>query len=151
MAGACALGGAAARIQSAVEPAADPGEGLPQRLQDTGLYATGRSGRTAAAVLSFSPRYPLWTDGTDKRRWIQLPPGSHIDASEPDAWQFPAGTRLWKEFCYGGRPVETRLIERPADGQWRFATYVWNDAGTERVRVFLRTRRTGMQLACQAA
>lgn len=115
------------------------------------MYATGRSGRTAAAVLSFSPRYPLWTDGADKRRWIQLPPGSHIDASEPDAWQFPAGTRLWKEFGYGGRPVETRLIERPADGQRRFATYVWNDAGTERVRVFLRTRRTGMQLACQAA
>jgi len=43
---------------------------------------------------------------------------------------FPPGTRLWKEFVHG-RPVETRFIERLADGSWRFATYVWNADGTD--------------------
>lgn len=132
LAGICALGVASARMQSAFSPAADPGEGLPQRLQDTGLFAAG-SHRTAAEVLLFTPRHPLWSDGADKRRWVQLPAGSHIDASQPDAWEFPPGTRFWKEFSHAGKPVETRLIERRTDGQWRFATYLWNDAGTEAI------------------
>lgn len=51
-----------------------------------------------------------------------------IDAADADAWKFPPGTRLWKEFGYA-KPVETRLIERLADGSWRFATYVWEPDG----------------------
>jgi mono/diheme cytochrome c family protein len=83
-------------------------------------------------VLSFTPQYPLWSDGAIKRRWIRLPAGSAIDARHADAWEFPPGTRLWKEFSVGRR-VETRLIERLADGTWRFATYIWNDEGTDAV------------------
>ena len=58
--------------------------------------------------------------------------GTAIDASQPDAWQFPPGTRLWKEFGYG-KPVETRYIERLPDGSWRYASYIWNVEGTEAV------------------
>ena len=82
--------------------------------------------------MTFTPQYPLWSDGAEKRRWLSLPPGSSIDASRPDAWEFPRGTRLWKEFALDGRPVETRFIERRRDGSWRFATYVWNAAGQRR-------------------
>jgi mono/diheme cytochrome c family protein len=78
----------------------------------------------------FSPQYPLWTDGATKRRWIRLPEGSTIDASDPDAWDFPVGTRLWKEFSFG-RPVETRMIERLEDGTWRFAAYAWRADGSD--------------------
>jgi mono/diheme cytochrome c family protein len=81
------------------------------------------------AHLAFSPQYPLWTDGATKRRWLSLPPKTYIDASRPNAWEFPVGTRLWKEFSVG-RAIETRYIERLADGQWRYATYIWNEAGT---------------------
>jgi len=98
---------------------ADP---LPQRLRDTGLYDL--------PTLPFSPQYPLWSDGAHKRRWIHLPPGAAIDASRPDAWEFPRGTRLWKEFSLDGA-VETRFIERLADGTWRYAAYVWNQEGTD--------------------
>jgi hypothetical protein len=66
-----------------------------------------------------------------KRRWLALPAGGFIDASNPDAWVFPAGTRLFKEFGIAGRPVETRMLERLGNGSWRFAAYVWNDAGTD--------------------
>jgi hypothetical protein len=95
----------------------------PPRLRDTGLEAPG--------VMAFAPQFALWSDGAAKRRWLQLPPGRAIDARQPDAWNFPPGTRLWKEFALAGRPVETRFIERGADGAWGYASYVWNAAGTD--------------------
>ncbi len=103
---------------------------LPERLSDTGLYVAGSHTQIDPKNLAFSPQYPLWSDGARKRRWIYLPPGTSIDASRPDAWEFPVGTRLWKEFSLG-RSVETRFIERLASGEWRFATYVWNEEGTD--------------------
>lgn len=105
---------------------------LPGRLQDTGFrFASDES--APDALQRFTPQYPLWSDGTDKRRWIHLPPGTTIDASNPDAWVFPRGTKLWKEFALHGRRLETRYIEHQADGTWRFAAYVWNESGTEAV------------------
>jgi mono/diheme cytochrome c family protein len=117
---------AGARSAHAAEPIAP----LPERLSDTGLYAPGSTTQIAADRLAFTPQYPLWSDGATKRRWLYLPYGTAIDASNPNAWEFPRGTRLWKEFSHGRR-IETRFIERLADGNWRFATYVWNEAGTE--------------------
>ncbi|HSW24582.1 MAG TPA: hypothetical protein VLJ62_17610, partial [Burkholderiaceae bacterium] len=40
-------------------------------------------------------------------------------------------TQLWKEFGHGSRRVETRYIERLRDGRWRYATYVWNEQGSD--------------------
>jgi len=123
---ACGIAQAPAAAQSGdIDPA------LPARLSDTGLYRASSSTQVRADVLAFTPQYPLWSDGADKRRWIRLPAGSAIDASMPDAWQFPPGTQLWKEFSHAGRRVETRYIERTRSGAWRYATYVWNDAGTD--------------------
>jgi hypothetical protein len=102
---------------------------LPQTLGETGLFAPGTSS-VAPQNLPYSPQYPLWSDGAGKRRWLYLPPGATIDATDPDAWEFPPGTRLWKEFGYS-KPVETRYIERLEDGAWRFATYVWTEDGSE--------------------
>jgi hypothetical protein len=85
----------------------------------------------AAGAIEFAPRYPLWSDGMDKRRWIHIPAGAAIDKSDADAWEFPRGTRAWKKFSRDGAPNETRLIERLPDGSWRYLTYAWNAAGTE--------------------
>jgi hypothetical protein len=121
---ACALAGAAA---------AAPAAPLPGTLRDTAcVWARPAANRRPASSPSrrstrCGPTAP------DKRRWLQIPAGTFIDASRPDAWVFPPGTRLWKEFSHGGRPVETRYIERTADGSWRFASYVWNEAGTDAV------------------
>ncbi|MFO1208118.1 MAG: hypothetical protein U1E40_02730 [Amaricoccus sp.] len=102
----------------------------PATLRDTGLYADFAARVVDPRNLAFAPQYPLWTDGATKRRWISLPPGTAIDASDPENWVFPAGTRLWKEFAFGGRPVETRMIERLADGSWRYAAYAWSADGS---------------------
>lgn len=104
-------------------PAAVADDALPERLSETGLFRL--------ETLGVSPQYPLWSDGAAKRRWLHLPRGRFIDAAQPDAWRFPPGTKLWKEFAVAGRPVETRYIERQADGQWLFATYVWDADGRD--------------------
>lgn len=117
----------------AINTAADALKKLPRTLRETGLYAPGTSKMVREGIASFSPQYALWSDGAEKRRWLFLPPGTFIDASNPDEWIFPPGTRLWKEFALQGRPVETRFIERLGDGSWRFAAYVWNESGDEAV------------------
>jgi hypothetical protein len=102
-------------------------------LRDSGLYADFADRRIDPQYLGYAPQYPLWSDGAVKRRWVHLPPGHPIDASNLDQWVFPIGTKVWKEFAFGGRPVETRLIERLADGDWLFASYVWNADLTDAV------------------
>lgn len=99
------------------------------RLGDTGLYLPGTL-QADPAHMAISPQYPLWSDGARKRRWLSIPQGAQIDASDPDRWVFPVGTRAWKEFGYS-QPIETRMIERLESGQWRYLTYVWNAEGSE--------------------
>ena len=106
---------------------------LPMHLAETGLFAADGSGAIAKENRAFSPQYPLWTDGARKRRWIHLPAGTTIDASNPRQWEFPVGTRLWKEFSFAGRPVETRFLWKASDAGWLAGSYVWNKQGTEAV------------------
>ena len=103
---------------------------LPDRLSATGLYLPGTL-TVDPRNRPFSPQYPLWTDGARKARWIQLPAGSRIVATDADTWEFPVGTRLWKEFAFEGRRVETRLLWRATAAGWTYASYVWNEAQTE--------------------
>ena len=106
-------------------PAAWP----PPTLRDTGLYSDWATRTVSPDNLPFSPQYPLWSDGAQKSRWLHIPDGAFIDGSDPDAWTFPVGTRVWKEFRFARR-AETRLIERSPSG-WRYAAYAWNDDETE--------------------
>jgi hypothetical protein len=105
----------------------------PQTLAETGLYADADDLVVDPRNLHFSPQYQLWTDGAIKSRWIRLPAGGVIDASDPDAWIFPVGTRFWKEFSFAGRRVETRYMELQANGQWLYAAYEWTPDGREAV------------------
>lgn len=104
---------------------------LPDRLADTGLYADGQAGVVAPANRPFAPQYPLWSDGLQKQRWVFLPAGARIDASNLTSWVFPVGTRFWKEFSLDGRKIETRMLWKVAAERWLAGAYVWNEAGTE--------------------
>lgn len=95
-------------------------------LQNTGLYTDFAAKTIDPQNLAYAPQYPLWSDGAMKKRWIYLPPGKSIDASDPDVWNFPAGTKIWKEFSFHGKRVETRLIEALSGDRWNYATYVWS-------------------------
>jgi hypothetical protein len=104
----------------------------PQRLSDTGLFVPG-SRAIDARNRPYSPQYPLWTDGAQKSRWMRLPDGSRIDTHDSERWEFPVGTRLWKEFAFNGRRVETRLLWRSSGDAWTFASYLWNEDQTDAV------------------
>src|SRR5688500_13196261 len=75
---------------------------LPARLSETGLFADVKAGTLAPGVRAFRLQFELWSDGAAKRRWVALPEGGRIDTSDMDAWRFPVGTRLWKEFTRDG-------------------------------------------------
>ena len=113
--------------------AATPSAGLqPARwLSQTGLYSDPGTLTVAKQNRPFAPQYPLWTDGAAKRRWVRLPSGTAIDVRNVDAWEFPVGTRFWKEFDFGGRRVETRMLVKVTPARWQFASYVWNAAQTD--------------------
>jgi hypothetical protein len=116
-----------------------PTVGGPMKLSETGLYSDFAARTLAPGVMSFTPRYQLWSDGADKQRYLLLPPGTTIDTSDMDRWVFPVGTKAWKEFRSGGTLVETRLlqkVEEGSDGWWMMA-YLWNDSYSEADAVVL--------------
>ncbi len=107
--------------------------GLPDHLECTGLYADIVSKTPAEGVEPYSPAVWLWSDGADKHRWISLPEGTKIDASSPNDWVFPVGTKLFKEFAVAGHRIETRLFEKQSD-RWVRTTYAWNADETSATR-----------------
>jgi hypothetical protein len=122
------VAGASWRFVIEASPAAPPPV-VPGSLRETGLYLS--PGVVDPRNRPFSPQYPLWTDGAAKRRWISIPEGTRIDAIDVHEWQFPTGTKVWKEFAFSGRKVETRLLWKATDSTWVFASYVWNEDGSE--------------------
>ncbi|HEX6242524.1 MAG TPA: hypothetical protein VFZ61_16540 [Polyangiales bacterium] len=113
---------------------ADSGDSLDAgaaRLSETGLYADIAKGVLASGVVPFQPQGALWSDGADKQRWVYLPEGTRIDSTDMDAWRFPVGTKLWKEFALQGKRLETRLLEKTGDETWTQVAFQWNDAQTD--------------------
>lgn len=104
---------------------------LPQRLSELRGYTDLRSG--AVGLRPYRPSFALWSDGASKRRWIRLPEGEAIDTSDLDAWRFPVGTELWKEFSVDGKRIETRVLRKVSreDSGWAAMTYAWNAAQDE--------------------
>lgn len=84
---------------------------------------------------TYSPQYPLWTDGAKKRRWIYIPARGVINTNNQDRWIFPIGTKLWKELSYNeegsNRKIETRYLEKTGKQDWTMETYIWNEAQTD--------------------
>lgn len=117
--------------------AADAFDQLPMHFSCTGLYKDMASKAVAAGRYAFAPAYPLWSDASVKARWIYLPEGAKIDATDPNSWKFPVGTRVWKEFRNpgGDRRIETRILFKKDDDDWSRATYAWNDDESQAERL----------------
>lgn len=114
--------------------AGSAGGAMPEMLSATGLFTARGAGPgeliLAEGVREFEPKYWLWSDGADKKRYIFLPPGTKIDTTDADHWIFPVGTKLWKSFIVGTQLVETRLLERIEGdrNKFRYSTYQWRRA-----------------------
>lgn len=104
-------------------------DGLPVELACTGLYSDAKAKKLAKRVERYAPSYKFWSDGAEKSRYILLPDAKQIDSSDPRAWKFPVGTKVWKEFQQNDRLAETRLYQKVRSDKWNKTTYVWDKAG----------------------
>ncbi|MCE9572097.1 MAG: hypothetical protein K8W52_02960 [Deltaproteobacteria bacterium] len=118
-----------------VDGGVDANPNMPPTIADTGLCLDAGCQQIAPDVHGYAPRWALWSDGAVKQRYIYLPPGATIDTSDMDHWKFPMGTKLWKVFTRDNIRVETRFYLKtgPADTDWYFVAYAWNEAQTEAV------------------
>jgi hypothetical protein len=103
----------------------------PMLLSETGLYSDIVAGTIAPDVYEFQPQFALWSDGADKKRWVKLPAGTQINTTDMDFWDYPAGTKFFKEFSRDGVRVETRMIMKRSPGVWFFMPYKWRDDLTD--------------------
>lgn len=108
-------------------------DGIWTHLDCTGLYSSFASKTLAEDAKPFKPAAEFWSDGAAKQRWVRLPAGKKIDISDWNEWQFPPGTKFWKEFKLGGKRIETRLFAKRDDGSWVHTSYRWNADETDAV------------------
>jgi hypothetical protein len=120
----------------------DPLRKMPRTIKETGLFPaapdfTQRSSR----LRHYAPDPALWSDGMEKERFLLLPAGKKIDATNPRSWVFPVGTIFIKTFFDdsgpGGKPraIETRFIRRVGTEtdftEYDYYLYQWKQDGTD--------------------
>ncbi len=105
---------------------------VPATLAETGLYSDFASRTLNPDVIAYDVRYPLWSDGADKARYLFIPKGKQIDTSNMDHWSYPVGTKAWKEFRRAGVLLETRYFEKSGEPPigWKYVAYAWSKDGT---------------------
>jgi uncharacterized repeat protein (TIGR03806 family) len=116
----------------------DISEGMPARLSDTGCFDDLKALEPGPDLIPYEVNSALWTDGAFKPRYMVVPSAERITIREDDSWGFPDGSVLIKVFGFefekgdpqSRRAVETRFMVR-REGSWEYATYEWNDEGTE--------------------
>lgn len=116
----------------------DPLAGFPQWLSDTGLFSSTADLTPATGLIAYDVASPLWSDYSEKQRWIAVPNGQRIVFNGEGNWQFPVGTVLVKHFgmeMVAGDPdserrLETRVLIQQTGG-WVGVTYRWNGQQTD--------------------
>ena len=106
-------------------------DGVPAKLSQTGCFSSTDPKQPDSKLIPYLMNSPLWSDGSDKARWMSLPPNGQITVASDGHFDFPVGSVLVKEFKVGGKRVETRLFVRHTDGGWGGYTYEWDDAETD--------------------
>jgi uncharacterized repeat protein (TIGR03806 family) len=122
-----------------------PQEPAAEHLQKLSEYAlfegNGSTQKPLAGVIPYDLNTPLFSDYTEKFRFVKLPPGTSAQYRPDEAFEFPVGTIIAKTFAYptdardpakGRRLLETRILERTSDG-WIGLPYIWNAEQTEAV------------------
>jgi len=115
--------------------AAASGPVIPPHLSQTGLFQNLAALSASDGIIEFDVNAPLWSDYAQKKRWIALPGTSNIGFSAGDAFSFPVGTALIKNFSMQlsasqTKKLETRVLFRHNQG-WQGYTYKWNDAQSD--------------------
>jgi hypothetical protein len=122
----------------------------PLLLSETGCFAPGVPSQPNADFMPYEVNSPLWSDGATKERYLKVPAGATIAVKDCDLapssclppdrggspedeghFDLPVGSILIKVFSLQGRRIETRLLMRASDSDWKAYSYQWNEAETE--------------------
>lgn len=100
------------------------GDTLPAKLSDFRFFIGDKPN---ARVEPYSLTTELFSDYTDKQRFMFVPPGERASVRrDGDALHFPVGSALIKHFGYGANRIETRVLLKRAGG-WVALPYVWEN------------------------
>lgn len=93
----------------------------------------------AKGVIPYTVNAPLFSDYAEKARFIYLPEGQKMTYHPDQAFDFPIGAVLIKNFFYwvdarmpekGRKILETRLLIKEEKG-WKALEYIWNEAQSD--------------------
>jgi uncharacterized repeat protein (TIGR03806 family) len=116
----------------------------PALLSSFGFFEGGPN-RPSAALLPYALRTPLFSDYSEKQRFLYLPAGKSYAVNADGRLQFPVGSALIKSFGYHDaagklQVIETRLLLHRAEG-WVTLPYVWKADGSDAELKLGGTRR----------
>ena len=104
-------------------------------LSQTGCVNRAKPQEPAPGLVPYGVNVELWSDGAAKQRFMAIPDGTKIKVEDDGDMTMPEGSVLVKSFSVGDKRIETRLLYRFPGGEWSGATYEWNDAQTDAVRL----------------
>ncbi|HQV04038.1 MULTISPECIES: SO2930 family diheme c-type cytochrome [unclassified Novosphingobium] len=110
---------------AAVNNAAIVQGGNPAKLSAFGFFADAKAQRPASGVTPYRLNTPLWSDGSEKLRFVYVPAGKRALTNGDGLLNLPVGSALIKTFKLEGRLIETRVLLHRADG-WVALPYQWN-------------------------
>jgi uncharacterized repeat protein (TIGR03806 family) len=113
----------------AMSPPADP---FPSLLSATGCFAPTADGLApVSGLIPYDVNVGAFADGATTERYFALPDGQQLHQGSDGRIELPIGSMALETVSLGGKPIETRLLARHADGGWGGYSYEWNDSGTE--------------------
>lgn len=136
-------------------PVDGPAVTAPKFLSETQAFSDLGNMTPAQGIIPYTVNTSLWSDGSEKMRWISLPnDGTHDTAGEQvkmdhlgqwrfeearGEWAFPPGTIFIKHFELAlnentpslRKKLETRFVVLLENNQFYGLTYKWNEAGTD--------------------
>lgn len=125
---------AGAREPAAVADGVILSDELPRLLSDYHFFKDDAGWQPNDRVVPYRLNMPLFSDYTEKYRFIYVPRGQQAKTDGDGLLEFPVGSALIKSFGYeiDGKPrlLETRVLLHRADG-WLALPYFWNEEQTE--------------------
>lgn len=117
----------------------DPEGPLIRSISEYNLFKDPAKQIPNDGVVPYDLNTPLFSDYSEKHRFIWIPEGESATYDPVEAFDFPVGTIIVKTFGFlhditdpskGERIVETRLLVKKASG-WLGLPYLWNEDVTE--------------------
>ena len=112
----------------------------PKFLSEYGFFKDLKNQIPADDVHPYSLKSALFSDETDKLRFVFVPKGKKVGYVKNKVFVFPIGSVLIKTFAYlnnngplDAELLETRLLINTNDG-WQAISYVWSEDQTDAKR-----------------